>query len=902
MAPQFSLPTGGPIPNFVPQFNISQFHNQLESHQSFTSVESGDSQESFRTQVPLPYYLPSEYESHNHHPNLPTPIEPPPYATPEFLLQDHQRAQFPKFENPNLNVNPTMMNPNATVWTNNHQVGGGTEMAMGYSMQQQQQGNLGMGMNGNFNGMNPGYVQPPHHSHMGAQYQNGTQIGVPHPGSTSYQTVQQQRMPPQMNMTPPTPFQEQQVYTGNATQYPPQYQTPQAGLQPHQFYNGGNYRGGGPPTSASNVSYANDGQYGAMNGPSDGEYSNGNMMSSSQTGVFRPEFNNQNAAMTGKSSYAPSPTEPSQQNHSHNTHPQKPQQQSQAITQTSTQSYPAINASSASHTGPDQTASVPSDAGSVDNTPITDRRKSFSSEPRPNSTPMLRSRRGQSVTAASADRLQSVTDWVNETPTRTTRSSNGSSTMVDMARTPAPKMMEQIVENGGESKENTPDDRSKPLAVETTNSNALVPAPRPLAVNPFNTVNTLTPYAGTRFTTAVGMSSLLRSLTRNGTRVPTADEALDSHYLPFVEYCRQAKPARWGVIKIKNIPYGVTRQEILAFLGRNAKIVAENDYEPVHVIMERVTSKTLDAYVEFISFTEASNAVQRFEMNRIGGRGGRLGQRHVEVELSSQEQLMKELFPKAKNVKWVGARPEIIPRDPNDKYNSGFQGFVSREEMVMLVKHVESPQRSPFSKECPQRPFECLVSTLLKFPWYRVEYVTCADRQMLYKATVQLLELLVERVENAEDPINLNHMLLKRVWRTALRCEGFSPTMKDNIVYRMNIDSQLALELGVPPKADLWSYVWCIGPRKDVPYDLYYIKIIQDATAEKKHMSLAEKAASQANEAPRLPNIFGNMDKLIDYSDAMNKTLAEMAALEWNAFERILRQALTPALEARPSA
>jgi hypothetical protein len=91
---------------------------------------------------------------------------------------------------------------------------------------------------------------------------------------------------------------------------------------------------------------------------------------------------------------------------------------------------------------------------------------------------------------------------------------------------------------------------------------------------------------------------------------------------------------------------------------------------------------------------------------------------------------------------------------------------------------------------------------------------------MLYKATVQLLELLVERVDNSEDPINLNQQLLKRVWRTALRCEGFSPTMKDNIVFRMNIDPQLALELGVPPKADLWSYVWCIGPRKDVSYDL----------------------------------------------------------------------------------
>lgn len=112
--------------------------------------------------------------------------------------------------------------------------------------------------------------------------------------------------------------------------------------------------------------------------------------------------------------------------------------------------------------------------------------------------------------------------------------------------------------------------------------------------------------------------------------------------------------------------------------------------------MERVTSKTLDAYVEFTTFDEAVAAVNRFDINRTGGRGGRLGQRHVEIGLSSQDELMKELFPKAKNVQWNGGVPIVAERDPNDKFNSGFQGFISKEELVMLVKHVEAPQRVSF--------------------------------------------------------------------------------------------------------------------------------------------------------------------------------------------------------------
>ncbi len=109
--------------------------------------------------------------------------------------------------------------------------------------------------------------------------------------------------------------------------------------------------------------------------------------------------------------------------------------------------------------------------------------------------------------------------------------------------------------------------------------------------------------------------------------------------------------------------------------------------------MERVTSKTLDCYVEFTNFNEALHAVNRFDINRSGGRGGRLGQRHVEIELSSQEALMTNLFPKVKNVTWHGSQPVIIARDPNDMYNSGFSGFITKEELIMLVKHVEYPAR-----------------------------------------------------------------------------------------------------------------------------------------------------------------------------------------------------------------
>ena len=111
----------------------------------------------------------------------------------------------------------------------------------------------------------------------------------------------------------------------------------------------------------------------------------------------------------------------------------------------------------------------------------------------------------------------------------------------------------------------------------------------------------------------------------------------------------------------------------------------------IHITMDRGSAKTLDCFVEVLSFTDAMAMIRKHNNNRFDGRTARLGLRHVDVELSSQEELMKELFPRAKNVAWKGGYPEIYAS--TEPYNSGFKSFVSAEELVMLVKHAEVPQR-----------------------------------------------------------------------------------------------------------------------------------------------------------------------------------------------------------------
>jgi hypothetical protein len=195
---------------------------------------------------------------------------------------------------------------------------------------------------------------------------------------------------------------------------------------------------------------------------------------------------------------------------------------------------------------------------------------------------------------------------------------------------------------------------------------------------------------------------------------PTVNEFF--FVMPVIEPCRIAAPSNAGVVRIRNIPYSTPRAEITAFVGRSAKLVAQplgSPYFAVHVLMERHTGKTMDAFIEVRNPAEAHFIVNQFSKRSREGRQPRIGDRFVEIEVSNQETLMRELFPRAKNVSWEGATPKIhvieefyYPGVPA----AGFTGFLQPEEITMVVKHAETPHRVSvaLSKSSPRLLTLCL--------------------------------------------------------------------------------------------------------------------------------------------------------------------------------------------------
>ncbi|KAF9872211.1 hypothetical protein CkaCkLH20_10303 [Colletotrichum karsti] len=390
----------------------------------------------------------------------------------------------------------------------------------------------------------------------------------------------------------------------------------------------------------------------------------------------------------------------------------------------------------------------------------------------------------------------------------------------------------------------------------------------------------------------------LNRLTATTSGLPTAETAMHHSNFPFIEPA--SRPGNFtvrGVVKIGNIPFVTNRSEIIAVLGRNSRILNDTE-EPVHIIMERVTGKTTDAYVEFQTLEDAAKAVEKHQQNIGRGRVTRIGQRPVEIELSSQAALMKDLFPSARGVFWNGTNPQVLANNANEPWDN-FKGFVSNEEMTMLVKHVEVPHRSPFSKECPQRPFECLISTLTKFPWHMKTHITIMQRHAMHKATCDLVRILVNSIRDRRDELNLTQRLLKRVVAAAMRCEGFSATQKDDIAYLVDMGEMEQRSFGQPRFAESWRHLYVLVPKTGVPLDVieWYIAVIREETNRfLETQAFQEKCQTRAI-GDTTDLYFGYFWRELNHPvgpafDSM--TLSQLAMHEYQTMESIIRRALAP--------
>jgi len=179
----------------------------------------------------------------------------------------------------------------------------------------------------------------------------------------------------------------------------------------------------------------------------------------------------------------------------------------------------------------------------------------FSSEPRNAVTPTLRSRRGQTISNAVTDpaRKQVTSKWLDNVPDVSGEHLQGSNIQ---SQSP-PKMLSLLGSGAVDAKplatinENDPFTGPARVRATTTYNNPF--ASKPQLPGPYTPGNRL-------IDPPTGPSLHLHALTSDGTRRPTLEEALHPNNFPFVEICRLADDDKWGVIKIRNVSYSINKK------------------------------------------------------------------------------------------------------------------------------------------------------------------------------------------------------------------------------------------------------------------------------------------------------------------------------------------------------
>jgi len=111
----------------------------------------------------------------------------------------------------------------------------------------------------------------------------------------------------------------------------------------------------------------------------------------------------------------------------------------------------------------------------------------------------------------------------------------------------------------------------------------------------------------------------------------------------------------------------------------------------IHIEFDRSSAKSGDAYVEFPNYASADAFLKRVHGRDARNGRRKIGDRIINITLSSQTELMELMFPKAKDVHWEDHQPCILP--PKESYSTGFKGFVTGEEMVMTARFAAEPHK-----------------------------------------------------------------------------------------------------------------------------------------------------------------------------------------------------------------
>ncbi|KAG0051267.1 hypothetical protein BGZ83_003901 [Gryganskiella cystojenkinii] len=383
---------------------------------------------------------------------------------------------------------------------------------------------------------------------------------------------------------------------------------------------------------------------------------------------------------------------------------------------------------------------------------------------------------------------------------------------------------------------------------------------------------------------------------------------------------------QWAVIRVTNIPWDVSLQDMQGFLAGfpfpPEHLLSQN----VHILMDRATGKTFNsAFVELaLENHHAGRVAQARNLKVLKGR-------LVTVELSSQDELMRSIFPK-----WAGEFNQGEPLISGETSSTLSEGnategtaviapsastppFVTREEINALLVVCRN-YKLHFSRKCAERPFENILSILTKYPWHQPHRVPPLHRDHIF----ELLKLSIEslRLHLNKEYNTIHPTLLMRMVRCAILTPAFTERQKSMVLHVAGLTScpedlvswmspivvvvqvqqaSATTELSTPPTTENTMDIVNGGGQgtelsnTDLPNDL-----ITKGTDQENGSALEDEI-----EALAIKDTFSSIDSQVDFpalssstesSPVLGTAAAQGTAVSWAAVVAPTSAVATPAL------
>ncbi|KAF2648542.1 hypothetical protein K491DRAFT_698831 [Lophiostoma macrostomum CBS 122681] len=150
----------------------------------------------------------------------------------------------------------------------------------------------------------------------------------------------------------------------------------------------------------------------------------------------------------------------------------------------------------------------------------------------------------------------------------------------------------------------------------------------------------------------------------------------------------------------------------------------------------------------------------------------------IAVEIVSQKEVYEALFP---TCTWTEETVDT---------SKSFEGFTNPRILTQLRDLARRPDHYPAVHSRPEAPYEFLMSLLLLYPWDRDDLITVAERDNLYRCTLDLVKMLKawdEPTRNQQKKFKkystrLGEPLMLNLVNIAFHHTGFSPRQRSAIV------------------------------------------------------------------------------------------------------------------------